>query len=180
MALTFLLLYLLATCDTAFCGYRAEAGWNARLFKWGYYLRAMGRGVLWGQLAVALAGSAAGLLVVSSPSPGQLLDDYAEAGGRLLQVYLPFAGVIGLAFALRTLPSVDLRSLTSVLVFGPLTLLRPPVALAGVAWALLHVPRAEVAVMTAVALPMILLLERFLYWRRAFGQTAPGTLGEPK
>ena len=57
MALTFLLLYLLATCDAAFCGFRAAAGRNALLFKRAYYLRAMGRGALWGQLAVAVSVS---------------------------------------------------------------------------------------------------------------------------
>src|SRR5262249_24125669 len=179
MAVTFLLLYLLATCDAAFCGYRAAAGRNALLFKRGYYLRAMGRGVLWGQLAVVLVGSVAGLLVVSSPSPWQLLDDYTEAGERLLQVYLPYTAVIGLAFVLRTIPSVDVRSLTSVLVFGPLTLIRPAVLLGGVAWALFNISRAEVALIAGVLLPIILLLERFLQWRKAgAGRTAESPEGQ--
>jgi hypothetical protein len=173
MALTFLLLYLLATCDAAFCGYRAAAGRNALLFKRGYYLRAMGRGILWGQLAVALAASATSLLVALSPSPGQLLEDFAQAGACLLQVYLPYGGVIGLAFIVRTLPSVDVRSLTSVVVFGPLTLIRPAVALGGVTWALYHVPRTEVAVMAGVLLAMMLLLERFLERRKGIGEAKP-------
>ena len=125
----------------------------------------MTRGVLWGQVTVILAASVATVLVVSAASPGQLLDDFGRAGARLLQIYLPYAGVIALAFSLRIVQSVDLRSLTSVLVFGPLTLIRPAVALGGAAWALVHMPRAEVAIMVGVILPMMLFLERFLNWR---------------
>ena len=174
MALTFLPLYLLATCDAAFSGYRAAAGWNALLFKRGYYLRAMVGGALWGQLAVAPAGLVAGLLAMWSHSPSQVLDDYSTAGARLVQVYLPYAGLIGLAFLLRLVPSVDVRSMTSVLVFGPLTLLRPVVAVGGVVWALFQVPRAEVAVTAAVVLAMMLSLERFLERRMRIDRRGRG------
>src|SRR5262249_5581323 len=118
MALNFLLLYLLATCDAAFCGYRAPAGRNALLFKRNHYLRAMASGALRGQLAVALAGLAASVLVIASASPWRVLDDFARASSCLLQIYLPYAAIIALAFMMRTLPSVDVRSMTSVLVFG--------------------------------------------------------------
>ena len=171
MALTPLLLYLLACCDAAFCGYRAAAGRNALLFKRRYYLRAMGRGLLWGQLAVAVAAALGWLLVALSSSPERVLDDYREAGERLLQVYLPYAGVIGLAFAVRAVPSVDVRSLSSVVVFGPLTLVRPLVAVAGVAWALFHVPRGEVAILAGAVLLMMLSLERLLECRAPAGST---------
>src|SRR5262249_43521230 len=163
MALNFLLLYLLATCDAAFCGYRAAAGRNALLFKRNYYLRAMASGALWGQLAVALAGLAASVLVIASASPWRVLDDFARASSCLLQIYLPYAAIIALAFMMRTLPSVDVRSMTSVLVFGPLTLIRPIVVLTGFAWAIIRLPRVEVAIMAGVVIPMMLFLERFLY-----------------
>jgi hypothetical protein len=61
----------------------------------------------------------------------------------------------------RAVPSVDVRSLTSVLVFGPFTLARPAVV-AGAAWALSHVPRPGVAVMLAIVVPMMLLAEPWL------------------
>jgi hypothetical protein len=162
MALTLLLLYLLATLDTAFCGYRAAAGRSGLIFKGGYYRRAMRRGALWGQLAVAVAAAAGLLLVALSPAPKRLLADFTEAGDRLLEVYLPYAGVIGLAFAVRAVPSVDVRSLTSVLVFGPFTLARPVVVPAGAAWALFHVPRPGVMVMLAIIIPTMLLAEPWL------------------
>ena len=79
MVLTFLILYLLATCDAAFSGYRAAAGRNGLLFKRCFYFRAMMRGVLLGQVAVVLAGSVATVLVVAAASPSQLLDDFARA-----------------------------------------------------------------------------------------------------
>src|SRR5262249_34164450 len=121
---------------------------------------------------VAIAG-ALGLLLVALSSDGeQLLEAYREAGERLLQVYLPYAGVIGLAFALRLVSSVDVRSLTSVVVFGPLTLIRPVVAVAGVAWALFNVPPVDVAVVAGVVLVMMLSLEQYLNCQMARGGVA--------
>lgn len=162
MALTLLLLYLLATLDTAFCGFRAAAGRSGLISKRGYYLRAMRRGALWGQLAVAVAGATGLVLLALSPEPERLRAEFIEAGNRLLAVYLPYAGVIGLAFAVRAVPSVDVRSLTSVLVFGPFTLARPGVVMAGAAWALVHVPRPGVVVMLSIIIPMMLLAESWL------------------
>src|ERR1044072_1308654 len=45
----------LATRDSAFVGYREAAGRSALIRKGAYYARAMLRGALWGQAAVALA-----------------------------------------------------------------------------------------------------------------------------
>ena len=171
----FLLLYLLAVCDSAFCGYRAAAGRNALIFKRDYYAGAMRRGVLWGHGAVAIAGLGGGVLLVLASSRTELLGIFAEAGRHLLQVYLAYAGVIWLAFAFRAIPSVDIRSLTSTLIFGSFTLLRPLVVLAGAAWALFNVPRLEVTIMAAVVLPMMLSVEWFLrrrYYAWGFGSAS--------
>jgi hypothetical protein len=131
-----LALYALATVDAAFCGYRAAAGRSALIAKRHYYQRAMLRGALWGQVAVAAAAGALLAFVLSSSEPTEAWHKLYAAGRRMLIVYLPYAGLILVAFAARAVPSVDVRSLTSTLVFGPMTLLRPFVAVAGMGWAI--------------------------------------------
>jgi hypothetical protein len=160
--MTFLLLYLLACFDGAFSGFRAAAGHNALICKRAYFLRAMGRGLLWAQVAVIIAAALGIVLLLMAAASTDLLDAFEAAGRCLLQVYLPYATLIGLAFALRAIPNVDVRSLTSVLVFGPFTMIRPLVAVAGVLWALLNLPRMEIGLLGAVVLPMMLSMEWFL------------------
>ncbi len=50
----------------------------------------------------------------------------------MLWVFLPYAAVVLLSLALRLLPSIDIRSATSVFVLGPLTAIRPLVMIFGV------------------------------------------------
>jgi hypothetical protein len=165
-----LVLYVLATLDSAFCGYRAAAGRSALVDKSAYYRRALLRGALAGQAAVAIAAIAIGIaLALVSDSP-TLLAQLLSVGGRMLAVYVPYAAVLVLAFAFRAIPSVDVRSLTSTLVFGPLTLTRPIVVIAGLAWGLAAAPRPAVAALVAIVGLMMLLLERALGPRDA----APG------
>jgi hypothetical protein len=155
---------MLATIDAAFTGYRAAAGRNALIDKRDYYRRAMLRGALYGQLAVAITGIVMLGLVLLSPEPAALLRELEQAGLRMLIVYVPYAAVIFLAFALRAVPSVDIRSITSVLIFGPFTLIRPVVALAGVLWAMLSAPRLATVLLGLLILTLMLGLERFLRW----------------
>ncbi|MEK7485099.1 MAG: hypothetical protein AABZ60_12295 [Planctomycetota bacterium] len=163
--MTFFLLYILATFDSAFCGYRAAAGQNALISKKIYYRRAMKIGSFYGQCAIAVAAVVGSLLLLFSASSTLLVKSYLQAGYCLLQIYLPYAGILCVAFLLRLIPSVDIQSLTSVFVFGPFTLLRPAVAVAGFAWALFGVPQMEVMIMACVILPMMLSMEWFLEHR---------------
>jgi hypothetical protein len=91
-----------------------------------------------------------------------LLRDYNLAGARMLLVYVPYAVIILFAFIVRSIPSVDIRSITSTLVFGPFTLIRPAVAVAGVVYGVLAAPRLEIIVVAATILIMMLGLERAL------------------
>ena len=131
-----LALYALATVDASFCGYRAAAGRSALIGKRRYYQHAMLRGALWGQVAIAAAAGALLTFVLTSSEPTEAWHKLNAAGRRMLVVYFPYAGLILVAFAARAVPSVDVRSLTSTLVFGPMTLLRPFVAVAGMGWAI--------------------------------------------
>ena len=155
-------LYFLATLDSAFVGYRDAAGRSALIRKGAYYTRAMLRGALWGQAAVAAAVALLAALLLRAEDRPAFVHSLIEAGRRMLAVYVPYALVVLAAFAVRAAPSVDVRSLTSTLVFGPFQFIRPFVVVAGVAWGLLAARRADAAALGLVVVAEMLTLERLL------------------
>jgi len=123
--MTLLWLYLLALLDGLLCGGRVSMGRCALIRKRGYYARALVRGLLGAQVISTLALVA--LLLVDRVSPHQtdLVLDLEDAAERMLWVFLPYAVAVVASLALRTIPSTDLRSATSVLGLGPFTAIRP-------------------------------------------------------
>ncbi len=165
----FFLLWLLATLDSAFIGFREAAGRSALIKKNAYYRRAMIRGALFGQLAVVIVGAIATVVLVSSNNPRALLADFELIGARMLWVYVPYTLIILGAMAIRAFPSVDIRSITSTLIFGPFTFIRPVVVLAGAIWGLLGAPTAITAIFVVLIVCLMLGLERVLSAIRARG-----------
>ena len=99
-------LWLLATMDASFAGYREAAGRNALIDKRRYYLRAMIRGAVLGQVAVVIAALVILSLLLITGNPQSLIWDLEKAGSRMLVVYVPFAMMILLAFCDRFLRSI--------------------------------------------------------------------------
>jgi len=157
-----LMLWLLATLDAALAGYREAAGRNALIRKRRYYRRAMIMGALFGQVAVALAASVALISLALAADRDSLVADYEAAGSRMLVVYLPFTLIVLLAFLVRSIRSVDIRSITSTLIFGPFTLIRPLVASAGLLYGVFAAPRPAIIGLGALVLTMMLSLEKTL------------------
>jgi L-asparagine transporter-like permease len=154
--MSILLLWVLATVDSAFIGYRDAAGRSALIEKRDYYRHALIRGALVGQIAVAMVGVIAGGILATSPQPARLFETFEQVGTRMLMVYVPYALILTITFFIRTIPSVDTRSITSVLVFGPFTLIRPLVVLAGAIWGLLAAPRIEVLLLLILIVTLML------------------------
>lgn len=167
--MTFLLLWLLATVDSAFIGYRDAAGRSALIEKRDYYRRAMIRGALFGQVAVAIVGVVVIVMLVLSPQPALLLASFETVAARMLTIYVPYALILIITFSIRAIRSVDVRSITSVLVFGPFTLLRPFVVLAGAAWSVLAAPTAHVLILIVLIVSLMLGMEYYLHRLRARG-----------
>ena len=168
------LLWLLATLDGGFTGYREAAGRNALINKRLYYRRAMIKGALFGQIAVGIAAAVILISLTVTPDRQSLLRDYDKAGARMLIFYLAYATVILIAFLVRWIPSVDIRSITSTMIFGPLTLIRPLVAVVGLVYGVLAAPRVATIVLGLVVLTMMLSLERGLgLFRRISHSTNP-------
>ena len=152
-------LWALATLDAALAGYREAAGRSALIDKRAYYRRAMLRGALFGQVAVGLVGSVVAVLLLTSQDPRGLFQGLERVGTRMLIVYVPYAVIILLTFVVRAAPSVDLRSITSVLIFGPFTLIRPAVVVAGVVWGFLAAPGLVTLLLCLLILSLMLSLE---------------------
>ena len=161
------LLWLLATVDSAFIGYREAAGRNALIEKRAYFRRALIRGALFGQVAVLIAGVITAIALATSSNAAALFAKFETVGARMLMVYVPYAIVLLITFCIRAVPSVDIRSITSVLIFGPFTFIRPLVVLAGAVWGVVAAPGAITIAITALIVSLMLGLEYMLSGLRA-------------
>ena len=161
------LLWLLATLDSAFIGYREAAGRNALIDKKAYYWQALIKGAFFGQLAVLLVAVITGGALLVSNESRALFFDLQLIGARMLSVYVPYAVIILITLVVRAFPSVDIRCITSVLVFGPFTVIRPFVVLAGAIWGVLAAPSAITIVLVLLIASLMLSLEGVLAALRA-------------
>lgn len=157
-----LLLWLLATLDAAMSGYRAAGGRSAKINKRSLHIRAQLLGVACGQCCLVLLAGLVVLLLLTADRVGKLSDDLVIACESLHVVFIPYSLVFLAALVLRLLPSVDVRSVLNVLVFGPFTLLRPFVGIGGVLLAFAAVPRWQVLCVGLAGIAMMTALEPFL------------------
>jgi hypothetical protein len=163
------LLWLLATVDSAFIGYREAAGRNALIQKRAYFRHALIRGALFGQLAVLIVGVITAIVLATASDPGALFSKFETVGARMLTVYIPYALILLITFCIRAVPSVDIRSITSVLIFGPFTFIRPLVVLAGAVWGVVAAPGSITIAITVLIVILMLGLEFALSGLRSRG-----------
>lgn len=153
------LLYLLGTVHACFAGYREAAGRNLRIRKTRYYVRGTVRGLLAGQVAAFLIGVTILLLAARLGSLEALYAAVERGAWAAVTVFGAYAALIALAFAFFAFPHPEVRTITSVLVFGPFTLGLKAVIVAGAAAAVAAQPRFEVAILFAVGAGMMLAVE---------------------
>lgn len=127
-------IWALATLDASLMGYRLSMGRSARIAKGRWHRRAaLGWLVAVQPAIVAVALLAAVLVARGDPS---VADGFDTAMARFSVIGGAYATVILLATALLVVPSVTVRAGASVVVFGPMTLLRPVVVTAALVAAL--------------------------------------------
>ncbi len=153
------LLYLLGTTHACFAGYREAAGRNLRIHKGRYYRRATLRGFLAGQAAAAVIVATLLALAARRGSLQALFDTVGPGSWAAVEVYSVYAALVGVAFVFFAFPHPEVRTLTSVLVFGPFTLGLRVVILLGAAAALYVGPNLDTAVLFAVGAGSMLLVE---------------------
>jgi hypothetical protein len=163
-----LLLGVLCLTDAAFCGYRDVAGRDPHIFKAELYRRAIRRGLRFGLGVGALAALLSAAAVALAPSPAARLLELATTARCMLPILAVYATVVLAALGLWAAADADVRTLASVTVLGPFTLIRPwVIAAAGVcgAWGAPSLPAALVAI---AACALELMVEPWLgrAWRR--------------
>jgi hypothetical protein len=157
--MTLFALYLLAGLDGLLCGCRAEFGRCPLIHKMPFYFRAMFRGVIAAQIA-SFISLATLLIVLRFSSHSTLLRaDLEFAAGRMLRIFVPYAIAVVTSILLRLIPSVDVRSATSVFALGPLTAIRPFLMIAGVLYGIWHAQLLETRLLGVFVLAAMLLLE---------------------
>jgi hypothetical protein len=125
--------FALSVTDAAFAGFRDAAGRDARIFKAELFRRAIRRGIL-GGIAVSLAGAGLAAAVAVLGRYGELM----EAGRWMLLPLGVYATLVLAAMGVWATAEADLRTLASVVVLGPFTLVRPWVIAAAAVLGALH------------------------------------------
>jgi len=160
-------LYALALLDGMLCGLRSSMGRCALIQKRAYYLRAIGRGVMGAQIISTFALVALLLTVVLSTQRGALLGDLEVVAAHMLRIFVPYAALVLLNLSLRLIPSTDVRSLTSVLMLGPLTAIRLPIMVTGMLYGILASQLLATRILGLFVLALMGTLECTLNWRAA-------------
>jgi hypothetical protein len=151
--------------DFACCAYRSASGRVALLDKTEFFRRSIYSAVGWGHLVLAVIVSVTIFGIVISKDPATLIDELDVASLGMLIVYLPYAGLFVFALLVRLIPSVDVRSVTSTVILGPMTFVRPIVAVLGVLSAINASPSPEILFLGAFTIAAMLAFEVCLDWR---------------
>ena len=155
-------LYVLVMMDSAFSGICAASGRNAVLNKRAYYLRSMWDGAMWGNVACVVGVVLLLLAVWFSTDRERTTQELVAVGRRMSHVYWIYSVVVLSTFLVRAIPSVDIRAITSTIGFGPLTLIRPAVVLAGIVWGLMTNPGPNVVIVALGIATMMMSFRVFL------------------
>ena len=129
------LLVVLALFDVLLSGFRAAAGRDGRIGKGPYYRAAIARAGWSGLGLVAINAALVGALVTTAGEPAVAWEDLQGAGARAIEVFAVFATLTLVAILFWFAPFRELRIVPTLLVLGPMTLIRPWVVIGGLLWA---------------------------------------------
>ncbi len=149
-------LLTLAVLDGAFAGFRSSAGRTGLISHRRSDHQAARRGA--GLALLLLAPMIAVVCADTAVYPAHL-GDYTRAGMAMLAVYGPYALLVLGALACYATLNWRLRYLASALILGPLTLLRPGIALLGAALGAATCGDTTVAVAVGLSAIAILTIE---------------------
>lgn len=127
----------LALFDVLLSGTRAAAGRDGRIAKPPYYRAAAVRSLGAGVLVIAANALLVAALVATAPEPTAAWARMLDAGRRCVEVFAAFATLTLLAILFWFAPIRELRIVPTLVVLGPLTLIRPLVVVGGLGYAVL-------------------------------------------
>ena len=149
-------LLVIAALDAMFAGFRASCGRSGLVRHRRADVLAARRGLALGALLLA---PVAVLVVTDAVTGSDRMDHYSAAGRAMLGVYLPFGILVMLALAGYMTLRWRSRFLASAFLLGPLTLVRPLVALVGGGAAWWDTRDATVGVLGLAAVAAVLSVE---------------------
>ena len=156
-----LFLYLCATLLTVFVGFRDALGRNAKIYKESYYLSAIARAFFVGQFFLGSLFFSATFYEV----------DMVVIEGVSKRCFWPFSLYIGMvmfAFLPYMIPNWEIKSMVTVLIFGPLTIVQPIVIIITMLYALEPVDSLfdGATLCFCIGCVFCLFFERFLSWMK--------------
>src|SRR5262249_41343378 len=122
---SFVLLWTLSIVDGGFAGFRASAGRSGRVFKDAYYRAAIRGGMRAGVMLGLFVALVAAVVMLSSEWPRARVEELAGCTERLLMVLGGYATLVLIALGVWSTAEADVRTLASVIILGPFTLIRP-------------------------------------------------------
>jgi hypothetical protein len=163
-----LALAALALCDATLCGYRDAAGRNPRIHKEAYFVRAATRGLRGGISVVVVIGALMVGALLTTQYPAALWFDASLAASRMVTVYGIYACIVFAAISVWLVARADVRTLATVMILGPFTLIRPWVIAGGAVWAAWLADRWQTQILAVVAGAAMIAFENglALVWTR--------------
>lgn len=141
----------LALLDATFAGFRAAAGRSGRIDKRAYLARALGGGLVAGALEVALLALATALALALSTDAARDFAELVRIGARLLVPFGVYAALVLAALVVYAVSRHEVRTLATVAILGPFTLLRPGLVVGAALFGVWGSTRAGPVALTALA-----------------------------
>jgi hypothetical protein len=162
-----LCLWLLAITDAGFAGFRDTAGRDAHIFKAELHRRGIRRGMRHGLALSTVAALMVLTVIALAPAPKARFAELLVLAQLLLLPLAVYAGMVLAALGVWATAEADLRTLASIIVLGPFTLIRPWVIAAAGAFAAWRSPSLAAALAVAGACGLQLLVGPWLSrgWR---------------
>jgi hypothetical protein len=166
------LLAVLALVDVLLSGFRAAAGRDGRIAKARFYRAAIVRAGWSAIVLIAVNAALVALLVATAAQPAATWQDLQAAGAHAIEVFAVFATLTLFAILFWFAPLRELRILPTLLVLGPMTLVRPWIIAGGLAFAAVGASRWQIWIVAATAAVSMISIEHWLggphreRWRR--------------
>jgi hypothetical protein len=167
-----ILLAVLVLFDAGLAGFRAAAGRDGRIEKRTYFRAAIGRSFAGAVGLLAVNAALVAVLVLTASSSDETWGTLTHAAELCVWIFGAFATLTLAAFAFWFSPVEEYRLLSTVIVLGPLTLIRPVIIIGGLAAVCMSLPEPRVIVAAAFACISMLSFEHLVgrshaeRWRR--------------
>ncbi len=119
------LMIAFAVLDLSFVGFRSAAGRDGRIDKRNYYLRAMFLGAAAGLVLSAALGAVTWIVMSQLVQPYALFAEMVVIGRTMSVVFGAYASLVVAALLVYGVSRHEIRTLSTVAILGPFTLMRP-------------------------------------------------------